>query len=263
VTTTQAEVASQVQNFTVQTSEDFTVAQQSMQQNAVIDKSTEVELIPLEVATFDAPQNGQGGAGTAGIVEQRLVELEWPDSFRVGGSGSVRLTLRALPSGQVEVVPEIQDNAILATPILLTDRYDTHDANFTARLVAPDFEVEAITPAAQILGRGEEGTWRWSLKAPDNSGAYAMTLGIDVTWIPKPGSGQAQIDPRPIWGQAVQVEANYVFGSITVPQASLGGSVIAALGFIMQIPLLSEVLEMLWGFLFGRKKKQTQKTRRR
>ena len=256
IDTAQAEVISEVQSLQID-AESAQVANESIQKNAVVSEATEVEVVPLQIASAPTTSvSGQGGAGTVTSVEQHLVELEWPATFRVGGSGTIRLTLRTLPSGQVEVVPEIDDNAIVATPIVLSDLYDTHSATFTARLVAPDFDVSAVTPQSQTLERGQEGTWRWSLDAPNDSGEYVITMGIEVLWTPRVAAGDAPIGPRSIWGQAIQVESNYVFGSITVPQASILGAVLSVLGFASQIPLAGEILGVFWRILFGRRKKR-------
>lgn len=46
--------------------------------------------VGADTAFNDAAIAGQGGAGIG--VEQRLVELEYPEAFRVGEDGTVRLT---------------------------------------------------------------------------------------------------------------------------------------------------------------------------
>ena len=260
----QQETIAEVQTFAVDV-QDASIASQSVQTNAVVDEKTEVEVVPLEVSAANiANTTGQGGAGgTTAAVEQRVVELEWAENFRVGGAESVRLTLKTLDGGQLEIVPEFEDNAIIATPILITDRYDTHFANFTVRLVAPDFEVVPVSQETQILERSQEGTWRWSLDVPEETGRYVITIGIDLIWTPRPNSGQAQLAPQTIWGQALKVDVNYVFGSVTVPQASLLGSVLAGLGFISQLPLLGEILSGVWRFMFGGSKKKSQPTQQK
>ncbi len=245
--------------------EEAQVVQESVSENMVLDKEIEVAVVPLTLSpqTVAPSISGQGGAGGIAGYEQRTVELEWPRSFRVGGSGTVVLTLKALPSGGVEAVAEIEDNEVIATPILVTDLYNTHNARYSARLVASDFEVEALTPQTQQLGRGEEGSWRWSLEAPGNSGTFVINLVINLEWQPKPNTGAQVVPARNIWGQALQVEVNYVFGSITVPQASNVGTVLAVLGFAMQIPLLSEILGGLRKMLFGRRRRQQSSSRSR
>lgn len=247
--------------------EEVQVVQESVSENVVLDKEIEVAVVPLTISpqTVAPSISGQGGAGGIAGYEQRIVELEWPRSFRVGGSGTVVLTLKALPSGGVEAVAEIEDNEVIATPILVTDLYNTHNARYSARLVASDFEAEALTPQTQELGRGEEGSWRWSLEAPGNSGTFVINLVINLEWQPKPNTGAQVVPSRNIWGQALQVDVNYVFGSITVPQASNVGTVLAVLGFAMQIPLLSEILGGLRKMLFGRRRRtqSTSRSRRR
>jgi hypothetical protein len=266
ITQNQQTAIAEVQSLQVQTVEEGQIAQLAIQENTVISPETEVEVVPLNVPNAPLPQTslsaGQGGAGGVTNVEQRLMEIEFPRSFRVGGSGSVRITLKVLPSGEVSVVPEIADDTLIATPILLTDLYDSHTAQFTAHLVAPAFDVEAATPLTQTLERGEEATWRWNLGSPEQSGRYIITLGVDVTWLPKTPDG-VQLGPKPIWGQALQVDNNYVFGSITVPQASIGGTALAVVGFTMQIPLFGEIMSGLWKLLFRRRRRRQPDDRRR
>lgn len=234
-------------------------------QNLVINKTTEVEVVPLNVASVSPVDlTGQGGAGIVGRVEQRTVTLEFPRSLRVGGSGSIKLTLKALASGQLGAVPEIPNNAVIATPILLTDYYDTHTAAFTASLSAPDLQTEALTPATQILERGGEGVWRWSIDAPDKAGSSVLIFNISVLWMPRSSGVASQLGPLSIWGQAVQIDTDYVFGSITVPQASLLGSLLAVVGFVGQSPLLLNVLGFLWRRRSSRRRQRQarQPTRR-
>lgn len=235
--------------------------QSALNANVPVDAQTEVELVPLDNVTSASPVDpfsGQGGAGgLTGGVEQRYVELEWPTEFRVSGSGTVRLTLQVVEGGNIEAVAEVEDNAILATPIILTDRYDTHRAEVTARLVAPDFEVDLITSGTQSMERGQEVTWRWSLNAPDNSGEFTMTMAIDINWVPE-AAGAVPVS-RSIWGQALRVDVNHVIAGISVPQASILGVVLAVGGFLSQIPFLGEVL----GFLFGRRGRKKRNKKRR
>lgn len=252
------------------TSEEIQIVQDAVtSENTTLNNDIEVELVPLNVQAVTTPNNsGQGGAGAIAGYEQRTVELEWPRSFRVGGTGTVVVTLKALPTGGIEAVAEIAENQVIATPILISDNYNTHTARYTARLVAPDFTVDnSLTPQTQTLGRGEEGTWRWSLKAPDNSGAFVINIVINLEWQPKQ-AGVQPIAAKNIWGQALQVDVNYVFGEITVPQASTLGTALAVVGFAIQIPLLAEILGALRKLLFGRRRQTTargrqQTTRRR
>lgn len=222
--------------------------------------SEDVVVMVAPIATGGAAQTGSGGAaGTAQGYEQRVVELEWPRAFQVGRSGAVRITLKMLSGGALQPVAEVAGNEILATPILITDRYATHDAFVTATIAAPDFTVNAVTPLTQQLFPGQDVTWRWTLEA-DSAQKAVIALGLTISWQPKPGN---PLGPQnvPIWGQALQTEVNYVFGLISVPQASWLGTALGVLGFIAQYPLLEKLLEIGLDILFGRARRQRERSR--
>ncbi|MCI0712655.1 MAG: BatD family protein [Chloroflexi bacterium] len=188
---------------------------------------------------IEAP-SGTGGGTANFATEQRVAELEWPEKFRDGESGSIRLTLRALEEGGLVAEAEIDENTILATPIILTDRYDTHDAFITARISAPDFEIEGNSSAQQQMFEGERVEWRWTL-TPNDTGSFVITVGTEVIWQPKdPGTG-VTIGPLPVWGQSVQSDVDQVFGLISIPQASIAGTIIAVIGALLELPFFAEL----------------------
>ncbi|MBI5957696.1 MAG: hypothetical protein HY866_03105, partial [Chloroflexi bacterium] len=133
----------------------------------------------------------------------------------------------------------------------------THDAFITATISAPDFEIDAVSAARQPLQRGGEIEWRWTLTA-DSAQQSVISLGLMITWEAKPGQPPGPTNVA-LWGQAVQVEVNYVFGLITVPQASYAGTALAILGFAAQIPLADKILEGVWSLFFGRRRRQQQR----
>lgn len=225
----------------------------------VLQEDTGVEVAPLTTAGV-GPGDGQGGftTTTAGY-EQRVVELEWPKKYQVGRAGAIRIKLKMLEGGALQPVAEVAGNDVIATPILLTDRYATHNAFVTATLSAPDFDVSMVTSdARQALQPGGEVEWRWTLKA-DNSTTAIISLGLAITWEPKPGSPPGPTNV-PIWGQTVQVECEYVFGLITVPQASVAGTALAVLGFVAQIPFADKILETFFKVFFGRRRRDSRRS---
>lgn len=201
--------------------------------NGVITESTDVEMVDL---------NTGGIIGTFSI-EERVAELEWPEEFREGESGAVRLTLRALEDGGLEAVAEIGDNTVLATPILIRDFYATHTATVRARITAPEFEVENNNSAEQSMLEGQQVEWRWTL-TPQDTGTFPITIGVEVLWKPLDASGSEQ-GPYPIWGQSVQTEVVQVFGLISIPEASIAGTILAVLGALMQFPFFSNIVEAI------------------
>lgn len=232
--------------------------------DVMLDTDTGVAVAPLTMSSAAAPSapvDGQGGPTAPGAFEQRVVELEWPTKFRVGGAGTVRIKLKVLGDGSLQPIAEIADNEVIATPILITNRYETHTATVTATISAPDFDIEWVSSESQPLEQGGEAEWRWTLEAKEAQRAV-IVLGLAITWTPKQ-EGQPVIGNTPIWGQALQVESNYVFGSITVPQAGIGGAALAVLGVLAQIPLLDKILEVFWRILFGRRRRTTRQQSRR
>jgi hypothetical protein len=225
----------------------------------VLNNATQVQVAPLTTGAAPASSDGQGGmTATASGYEQRVVELEWPSEFQVGRAGSVRVTLKALSGGALQPVAEIAGDEVLATPILITDRYDTYNAFVTATISAPDFSVEAVSPVTQPLQRGGEAEWRWTLKT-SSAHTAVISLGLAISWEPKPGQSGQPLANIPIWGQTLQVKVGYVLGVISVPQANITGTVLAVLGFVAQIPMADKILEIMWKLLFGGRRRRERR----
>lgn len=241
-----------------------TAAGANLTTDIMLDADADVAVAPLSVppaAVAPAAPDGQDGAGVVSATyEQRVVELEWPATLPVGRSGSVRVALRMLEDGSAEAVAEIADNEVIATPILLADRYDTHNAVITAVISAPDFEVAWLNNADQTLERGGEVAWRWTLTA-NEAGTSVIALTLTLNWIPLQ-QGTSQITTS-IWGQALQIESKYVLGRLTISQASYAGTALAVVGFVLEIPLLGKLLEAFWNMLFGRRRRRVSRSRKR
>ena len=222
-------------------------------EGVVLDSATDVAVAPLDAASGAPAPDGSGGMAAAATgYEQRVIELEWPAHFQVGRASSLRVTLKMLEGGALQPVAEIGENEVVATPILLTDRYATHDAFVMATLSAPDFAVGSVSPATQQLQRGGELTWRWTLSS-DRAQKAIIVLGLAITWQPKPGQppGPSNVG---LWSQTVQMDVNHVFGLLTVPQATVAGTVLGVLGFVAEIPLVDAALRLFWRILFGRRR---------
>lgn len=231
-------------------------------EGVTLDSATGVTVAPLDsTAGVPAPDGAGGMAAVATGYEQRVVELEWPSQFQVGRAGSLRVTLKMLEGGALQPVAEIADNEVVATPILLTDRYATHDAFVTMTLSAPNFSTSSVSPAVQQLQRGGEVTWRWTLSA-DSAQKAVIALGLSVTWQPKPGQPPGPSNVA-LWSQTVQVDVNHVFGMFTVPQATIAGTVLGVLGFVAELPLVGGFFRLSWRILFGRRRSSRDNRRRR
>lgn len=239
-----------------------------VQNNEILTSDTNVQVLGLAGGGGDGGGQGGDGQGGAngGITEQRVVELEWPEEFRHGESRTVRVTLKALPGGVMTVsASEIQSNTLLATPIVITDYYNTHVAQVTARVVAPEFDIESVNSTNTLqMERGQEVSWRWTLK-PTDTGTFVITFGIEVLWQPRDPNTATPIGPYPIWGQSVQTEVHQVLGPLTVPQASIAGGVLGVLGAVSQLPFAGELFSLLFERKLNRgaeRRRQRQSNRR-
>ncbi len=240
-----------------------------VQNNQILTSDTEVAVVGLNAGGGEGGSQGGDGQGgpSGGVVEQRVVELEWPQEFRKGESRTVKVTLRALSGGGFQVTAaEIQSNTVLATPIIMTDNYTTHVAQVTGRVIAPEFEIESANSTDTFqMERGQEVTWRWTLK-PTDTGTFVITFGIEVLWQPRDPNTAFVKGPYPIWGQSVQTEVQEVLGPLSIPQMSIAGGVLGVLGALSQLPFAGEI----FSFLFERgvnrgaeRRRQRQAQRRR
>ncbi len=206
------------------------------------------------VGVGQGADNGDRGPAVAAASslepEIRVVEFEWPTEFRSGESGSVRVKLR--PFGEDGLVAEAQiaDNAIQTTPIAFANCYDTHEAKVTAYMRANEFDVQdEFSNATRILHRDQAVEWLWTL-TPEEDGSLVFTVRLDVEWTLLPGQADtfscSTTPPTTFWTQAVQVEVSKVFGLLTIPHASMLGSVLAVLGFIGEIPLMGELIAVIF-----------------
>lgn len=201
--------------------------------------------------------DGQGGGASVPGIERRNIEFEYPESFREGESGIVRVRLT---EGQISISPEIEGNAVIPDSTFLFTRFDTHDGTVTATIEAPNFDVSSPSVTKPFI-KGVDNEWSWTLE-PKKTGESTIRVSISVAWTPKPGiQNIVAIPPTEIWTGNAKTEVNQVLGIISIPNASVAGTVLAVLGIFAQSPNILDIISFVLGF---RKDKQaTQKTRQR
>jgi hypothetical protein len=230
----------------------------------VIGKPNGLESIDA-VGAVDPPSEGEFrafGAESGGLqcidpnptFEGRVIEFEYPEEFRNGEAGTVRLGYKT--TADSSDVPVLEGNVVSTTAILESTYFDTHNGFARATVTAPDFTIESESSEEQQIRSGESLQWLWSL-TPEQSGELDVIVTLRVRWVPKdPSSGLCEVVDE--WSDARTIETVDVFGFLTIPQASLGGTVLAILGFVTQLPLLNEIL----GFFVGRRLDKREERRR-
>ena len=101
------------------------------------------------------------------IIEDRAVELEWPDRMRLGDSDVIRLSLVPVKDGYVARA-EFPDHA-LQTREVPVPRPNGYELYALAQLDGVGFEIDPRGEQERFVPEDEEVAWRWTL-APRNPG---------------------------------------------------------------------------------------------
>ncbi len=170
------------------------------------------------------------------VVEQRMVELEWPPRLRLGDSDFVRLTLLPLPDGYT-VTTEFPDHTTVTQTVQVQ-----HESGFelaaAARLDGVAFEISPTEEQEYSLVAGQPVTWRWSLQ-PGRAGQQRLSVTLLLRWVPLPGSGRP---PRETvaFSRSLDVQVVSFFG-LTRGQAMTGGLLGLFLGGGLSVVALTGV----------------------
>lgn len=219
------------------------------------DPGAETTLAPPATGSVPAPTGSPAGPTPTSTptVEERIAEVEWPGSMRVGDGEVVRLSLAVSPDEGYLVTPEIAGHDVETQTVPVPVERAGYDGYVSASLVGAELEVEAVGPARQRLAPGLTNTWRWTVSAP-RAGTYQLVLDLSVAWEPQSGSNAAEAIQEPVWSRVLTVETRAPLG-LSGAQADwlgLGGSVV---GTVAGLPFVEKVLSTLWGRLRGRRHK--------
>ncbi len=164
---------------------------------------------PVE-STFPAPTSlpTQIIEKPTGIVEARVVELEWPSSLRLGDSDVVRLSLIPSKDGYT-VTTEYPEHLVQSQDVPI-NRPGGYDLQALARLDGVGFEISPGAEQAGYLPQGETVTWRWSL-TPRSPGQQRLSISLRIRWIPQPGV-QGSLRESLAYSRSLDVQVRSFFG---------------------------------------------------
>jgi hypothetical protein len=177
-------------------------------------------------------------------IEERLVEVEWPASMRVGDNDLIRFSLKPAPDGGYIPTPEVGGHEVEATPIPMTVTRPGYTGYVRAALSAAGLNAELAGPEEQSLVPGQANTWRWTV-SPDQGGTYHAVINLSVRWEPEPGTDLPGPLTEVVWERMLTVEARSTLGlsGIQTDLVAAGGSV---LGAVSGIPFAEKGLGLLW-----------------
>jgi hypothetical protein len=152
------------------------------------------------------------------IVEPRLIELEYPETLRLGDSDAIRLALLPAPDGYV-VEAEFPDHTTVTETVNIQHPAG-YDLIAIARLDAVNFTFAPAGDQEQNVAPGETAIWRWSL-TPDAAGQQRLNISLALRWQPQPGVTGST---RQVTAYSRTLEVNVIsFLGLTRNQAALGG----------------------------------------
>ncbi|MBI9050844.1 MAG: phosphotransferase [Anaerolineaceae bacterium] len=170
------------------------------------------------------------------VVENRLVELEWPSTMRFGESDIVRMSLVPDEEGY-QVTAEFPDHST-QTQTIIVKRSENYLLYGIARLDGAGFEIAPNQDQKYILPENETVHWRWSI-APESSGQQRLSISLVLRWEPEPGTN-GLIRESLAFSRALNIQVKSVLGmkqsqAISISFVGLfAGSIMTLSGVVMQ-----------------------------
>jgi hypothetical protein len=152
------------------------------------------------------------------VVEQRVVELEWPGSLHLGDSDIIRLALVPSVEGYT-VTTEFPDHQTVTQDVPVV-RPSGYDLSAVARLDGVGFSLDPQGDQVLSLPVGETVVWRWSI-SPLAPGKQRLTVTLLLRWVPLPGTA-GTIREAVAYSKGLDVRVNSFFG-LTRGQAMTTG----------------------------------------
>lgn len=154
----------------------------------------------------------------AALVEERLVELEWPPVMRLGDSDVIRLSL--IPSQEGYTITTDFPNHQVDMQDITIPRPGGYDLSAVARLDGVGFSLSPTNEQESALPPGETITWRWTV-APNAPGQQRLTISLKLRWLPQPGT-PATVRESLAFSRGLDVRVQSFFG-LSRAQAMSGG----------------------------------------
>jgi predicted secreted protein len=177
------------------------------------------------------------------LFEERTVELEWPESIRLGDSDLIRLTFSPRPEGGLTPTVEFEGHRVEPEALTIPDLSATHYTFAIARLDAAGFDVQPGGTQERELMLGQPLTYRWTLKARD-AGQHRVALSLTLRWEPKAGVNE-RVRTATVWDRALEIQVRTALG-LSGPMSDWLGVGGSTLGTVLGLPFLETILTGLW-----------------
>ena len=152
------------------------------------------------------------------FIEERLIELEWPENLRLGELDLVRLALLPAEEGYVAQA-EFPEHPV-ETQSVPVQRPDGYDLYAVARLDGVGFDISPNGDQPRLLPPGEGVSWRWSLAARQ-PGMQRLTINLILRWEPQTGT-LARPHELTAFGRGLDVRVSSFLGLTRSQALALG-----------------------------------------
>ena len=122
-------------------------------------------------------------------IEDRRIEVEWPNVMEPSASTSVRLSFVPLEGG-FEIVTEFPDDQIQVTEVAVK-QFEAYELTAIANLDGVGFLLSPTGDQPRLVTEGEPLTWHWTI-TPQQTGPQRLTISLRLRWEPLSGEGQAR-----------------------------------------------------------------------
>jgi hypothetical protein len=173
------------------------------------------------------------------ILEERTVEMEWPDTLRLGDSDVIRLAIVPTAEGYM-VEAEFPEHQTQQRAIQF-ERPAGYDLYAAAALQGISFEIVPAGEQVRQLRQGETASWYWSL-ASNQAGRHRLALTLTLRWVDR-ASG-AMVRETQVFSRAMNVQVTSFFGMSFQRVQRIGMGLLGFVAFVIG-----------WGFM--RRKRQT------
>jgi hypothetical protein len=170
------------------------------------------------------------------VIEERMIELEWPSQMRLGESDIIRIAL--IPSREgYTITTEFPEHQIVTNPVPV-ERPGGYGLSAIARLDSVGFLI-SDNEITQGLPLDQPVTWRWTV-TPVAAGQQRLTLSLKLLWTPLAGNPSP---PREtvIYSKGLTVQVISFLG-MTIGQAAGVGVFGVAVGAALSLPLAAYLL---------------------
>ena len=142
------------------------------------------------------------------VKEERLVEVEWPESLYLGDSDVVRMALVPSDEGYT-LTTEFPDHTTITQDVPIV-RPEGYDLSAVGRLDGVGFKISPAKDQITSLPLDQPVTWHWSL-TPEQPGQQRLIVSLLLRWEPLPGT-EGVTREAVAYSKGLEMEVKSFFG---------------------------------------------------